>query len=132
MRSSFPLDRFGGIIQELRPQRVTIQFEPGDPLECRGVAGGVGWGAHRDRLCAVSISKVDDRPPPFEGRLALLGAHLAPRICAKLLVLFRSGICGSIIVALVGVTAPAWAAEDGAPPAPPKVPAQPTSPAGDA
>ena len=27
--------------QELRPQRVTIQFETGDPFECRGVAGGV-------------------------------------------------------------------------------------------
>ena len=33
MRSSFPLDRFGRIIQEVRPQRVTIQFETGDPVE---------------------------------------------------------------------------------------------------
>jgi hypothetical protein len=30
-----------------RPQRVTIQFETGDPFACRGVAGGLGaFGGH--------------------------------------------------------------------------------------
>src|SRR5436190_3121147 len=39
--ASAPQERVGRIIQEVRPQRVTIQFETGDPFECRGVAGGV-------------------------------------------------------------------------------------------
>jgi hypothetical protein len=33
----------------VRPQRVTIQFETGDPLECCGLAGGVGLDHHSSR-----------------------------------------------------------------------------------
>ena len=43
------IGRLGRIIQELRPQRVTIQFETGVSFGSRGLAGGVGGPAARDR-----------------------------------------------------------------------------------
>jgi hypothetical protein len=70
------IDRFGKINQELRPQRVTIQFETGGAGGGRGDTGGVtGVGHGRLLIARCSCERLDSyRVAPFD---PVRGAFLA-------------------------------------------------------
>ena len=87
----------------MRPQRVTIQFETGDPLACRGVAGGVSR-AKRDAAKARPLARADDRIGPVDR-----GIGIAAGLLAVIATAVSAPVRGAVPEEGRGIRTPDWA-----------------------